>query len=190
MRVWFLVTVFSVLAAADIALGPVLVTADGAGPDLLLPLAVYVALCAPWSVRPWFYWGLGTFSDLVAVPSPGLRGFTYLMVALAIERLSPGRRRRNPLLHGVLIGAGALVIEAVYFVAARHSWPGGGAAAATVVLKSALMTGLAGLLLCWPLNMASRLFGWPAPGRPLSWGQLMASAASGTGRAPRDRSGR
>lgn len=185
MKHWFLATVFVVLAIADVALGPVLVTWDGAGPDLVFLLAVYVALRAPWNVRPLFYFGLGTFSDLLVVPHPGLRGFTYLMVALAVERLSPGKRRRNPLVLGVLCALGALVVEGVYLLVAAHDWPAGLAAGMRVAVKSALMTGVAGLLLGWPANLAARIFGWPPTDAPMTWSQLMAAAAAGTSHAPR-----
>ena len=187
MRAWFLTTAFICLAAADLALAPVLVTSRGAGPDLVLPLVVYVAVVAPWSVHPLFYFGLGTFSDLFAVPRPGLRGFTYLMVALAIERLKPGRRRRNPLVHGLLAAAASLGIEIVYLMVAQRSWPAGFAAGLDVAMTSALFTGAAALLLAGPLNLAARLFRWPPSGGALSWSQLMAAAAAGTGRAPRRR---
>jgi rod shape-determining protein MreD len=182
---WFLVSTFIFLAIADVSLGPVLVTWDGAGPDLLLLLSVYVALRAPWSVHPLLYFGLGTFSDLLVVPRPGFRGFTYLITALAIERLSPGRRRRNPLVFAVLCAAASLGVEMVYLVVATHGWPAGAGAGLNVVAKSAVMTGCAGLLLGLPANMIARLFGWPPTAAPLSRKQLMAAAAAGTARAPR-----
>jgi hypothetical protein len=188
VRNWFLGTAFAVLAAAEISLTPVLVTSDGAGPDLVLLLSVFVALRAPWGVHPFFHLGLGTFSDLFAVPRPGLRGFTYMLVALAIERLNPGYRRRNPLVLGALAALAGLCVEMVYVaVAAAYRWPAGPHAAVAVGLKSALLTGLAGLLLCWPANLAARAFGWPAAAAPLSWRQMMAAAAAGTARSPRRR---
>lgn len=185
VKAWFLTTAFILLALAEVALGPVLVTSSGAGPDLVLLLAVYVALAAPWSVHPFFYFGLGTFSDIFAVPRPGLRGFTYLMVALAIERLSPGRRRRNPVVYGVLAALAALGVELVYLVAAARGWPAGLGAGLGVAVKSALLTGAAALVLGPAANLMARLFGWPAAGARLSWSQLRAAAAAGTGRAPR-----
>ncbi len=182
---WFLIVAFILLAVTEVSLGPVLATSGGAGPDLVLLLAVYVALAAPWSVHPFFYFGLGTFSDLFAVPRPGLRGFTYLMAALAIERLSPGTRRRNPLVYAVLCAVAGLGVEFVYLLVAARGWPAGLVAASDVAVKSALLTGLAGLVLGPVANLMARLFGWPVAGTRLSWSQLMAAAAAGAGRAPR-----
>jgi hypothetical protein len=185
LKNWFLVSAFSFLAAAEIVLGPVMVTWDGAGPDLLLLLAVFVALRAPWSMHPFFYLGLGSFSDLALVPRPGLRGFTYLVVALTVERLSPGRHRRHPLVLAIVCAAGALLVETVYLLAGARDWPAGLRAGLSVAVRSALMTGAAGLLLGVPANLMARLFGWPPSGARLSWKQLMAVAAAGTSRAPR-----
>ncbi len=185
MKNWFLGTAFVFLAIAEISLGPVMVTWDGAGPDLVLLLAIYVALRAPWSVRPLFYFGLGTFSDLMIVPHPGMRGFTYLIVALMVERFSPGKRRRSPLVFAVLCTLAALGVEVVYLVVAAGDWPAGMSAGLNVAAKSALMTGGAALLLGLPANLLARLFGWPPTSAHLSWKQLMAAAAAGTARVPR-----
>jgi len=185
LKNWFLGTTFVFLAVTEVALGPVMVTWDGAGPDLLLLLVIYVALRAPWSVRPLFYFGLGTFSDLMIVPRPGLRGFTYLLAALMVERFSPGKRRRNPLIFAVLCTLAALGVETVYLLVAARDWPAGLGAGFNVAARSALMTGAVALLLGIPANLLSRLFGWPPMSRHLTWKQVMAAAAAGTARAPR-----
>ena len=185
MKNWFLVCTFLLLASAEVAFGPLMVSADGAGPDLVLVLAVFLAMRAPWSLHLFFYLGLGTFSDILTVPHPGLRGFTYVLVAMAVERVNPGKHRRNPAVLGVLCAAGALCVEVVYLLVGARGWPEGLGAGFAVAAKSALFTGLAGLLLGWPLNLASRLMGWPPSVDPLSWSQLLSAAASGTLRTPR-----
>jgi hypothetical protein len=186
MRGWFLATAFAVLASAEIALGPLLVTSGGSGPDLLLVLAVFLALRVPRGLHPFFYLGLGTFSDLMAVPRPGLRGFGYVVAVMVVELINPGRMRRNPLALGVLCTLAGLIVELTYLTVAALHWPGGPGAALGVALRGALLTGLAGLLLAWPVDLTARLFGWPPAGAPLSWSQLMAAAASGAPR-PADR---
>lgn len=189
MRGWFLAVAMTVLACAEVALGPLLTDGEGAGPDLLLVLAVFLALRAPRSVHPAVYFALGTVSDLLAVPQPGLRGFSYVAAALAVEWVSPGRMRRNPLVLGVLGAAAGLGVEMVYLCAGQLWRVGASDGALGVVLHSALFTGAAGLVLSWPTDLLARLFGWPPTGAPLSWGQLMAAAASGTARAPDRRKG-
>ena len=186
MRGWFLATAFLVLAAAEISLGPLLVTSGGAGPDLLLVLAVFLTVRVPRGLHPFWYLALGTFSDLVAVPRPGLRGFGYVAAVMAVELVSPGRMRRNPLTLGVLCALAGAIVETVYMAVAALGWPGGPGQALGVALRSALLTGVAGLLLAWPADLAARAFGWPPAGAPLSWSQLMAAAAAGAAR-PRER---
>jgi len=185
VRGWFLGTVCAVLAAAEMAVGPLLATPGGAGPDLLLPVVVFVALVAPRQVSPLFYLAMGLLADLVAVPHPGLRGFTFTAVGLAVENVNPGSWRRNPLVQGVLAAAGSFCVEAVYALAAARGWPGGAGVALRVALHSALLTGLAAALLGWPLSLVSRLFGWPSPRQPVSWAQIVAAAGAGTSAAPR-----
>ncbi|MHC4917231.1 MAG: hypothetical protein ACYTGB_17270 [Planctomycetota bacterium] len=189
MKNWFLTCSFLLLASAEVAFGPLIVSADGAGPDLVLVLAVFLAIRAPWGLHLFFYLALGTFSDIFAVPHPGLRGFTYVLVAIAIERVNPGKHRRNPAVLGVLCAAGALFVELVYLLVAARGWPEGLGAAFGVAVKSAMFTGLAGLLLGWPLNLTSRAMGWPPSADPLSWSQLLSAAASGAGRIPRKAKG-
>lgn len=185
MRRLFLPACFAALAAAELAVGPLL-TSAGAGPDLLLTLAVWVALIAPREVSPAFYWSLGTFSDLFCVPRPGVRGLGYLLAALAVERVTPGPYRRSPLIAGLLAAAAAVAVEGLYCLAwAAWAWPGGAAAALQTAVRSALMTGLAALLLSWPLARLARLFGWPTGAAPLSRVQMMAAAAAGAARPPR-----
>ena len=185
MRGWFLGSICAALALAEAIVGPLLATPGGAGPDLLLPLVVFVALVAPRAVSPFFYLALGTFSDLVAVPHPGLRGFAYVAVGLAVENINPGGWRRNPFVLGVLAAAGSLCVEAVYWLVAAHGWPEGPAAAVRVVLHSALLTGLVALLMGWPLSALSRLFNWPSSGVPVSWAQIAAAAGAGAAASPR-----
>ncbi len=185
MRGWFLGSVCVALLVAQAAVGPLLTAPGGAGPDLLLPAVVFVALVAPRSTSPFFYLALGTLSDLVAVPHPGLRGFAYVIVGLAVENINPGRRRRNPFVHGLLAAFGALFVEVVYCVAAVRGWPGGGGAELRVALNSAMLTGMAALFLSWPLSALSRLFNWPSSRTPASWAQIVAAAGAGTGMAPR-----
>jgi rod shape-determining protein MreD len=185
MRGWFLGTVCAVLAVAEVSVGPLLATPGGAGPDLLLPLVVFVALVAPRAVSPLFYLALGTISDLVAVPHPGLRGFAYVVVGLAVENVSPGGWRRSPFVQGVLAAAGSFCVEAVYYLAAARGWPGGAEPALQVAFHSALLTGLAALFLGWPLGALSRVFNWPSSGAPVSWAQVVAAAGAGVAGAPR-----
>jgi len=185
MRGWFLGTACAALALAEVAFGPLLATGRGAGPDLLLPLVVYVALVAPRTVSPFLYLALGMLSDLLAVPHPGLRGFMYVAVGMAVEHVNPGRWRRSPLAQGVLAAAGSFGVEAVYFLVAARDWPGGAYGAARVALLSAAATGLAALALGPPLNALSRVFNWPSSGAPISWAQLVAAAGAGALRAPR-----
>jgi len=187
MRGWFLGTACVTLVVAEVAAGPLLATAGGAGPDLLLPLVVFVALVAPRAVSPLFYLLLGLLSDLLAVPHPGLRGFTYVVVGLAVENVNPGSWRRSPLVQGVLAAAGSFCVEAIYCLAAVRGWPGGTDGALRVALHSALLTGLAALLLGWPLRGLSRLFNWPSSGVPVSWAQIVAAAGAGTAAVPRQR---
>jgi rod shape-determining protein MreD len=185
MRGWFLSTAVTVLVVGEVAVGPLLAADGGAGPDLLLPLVVYVALVAPRAVNPLFYLMLGLLSDLLSVPHPGLRGFSYVVVGLAVENVNPGTWRRNPFVQGVLAAVGSFCVEAVYGLAAVHNWPGGTYGALRVALHSALFTGLAALLLGWPLRGLSRLFNWPSSGAPASWAQIVAAAGAGTAAAPR-----
>lgn len=183
MKNWFLLTAFAVLAVLDLGLAPALVSADGAGPDFLLLLTVFVAARAPWSTHPLFHLGLGTFSDLLAMPRPGLRGFAYVAVAAVIERYRPGGVRSSPLLFAGLCTVAAAAVELLYLAAGGALLAG--SAGFSVALRSALMTGAAGLLLGWPANLGARLFRWPPLAASMTWRQRMAAAAAGAARLPR-----
>jgi hypothetical protein len=149
-----------------------------------------MALAAPYAMSPLFYFGLGTFSDLFSMPRPGLRGFAYLAVAMALERLGPGRWRRHPLGRAAFTLAAALCVEGAYAVVVARGWPGGLPAALSVAALGALSTGLAALVLSWPLDRMARAFGWTGEGRAMSWAQAVAAAGAGAPPSPRRQSRR
>jgi rod shape-determining protein MreD len=180
LKTWFLGTTTFCLLLAEVTLGPTMALGNGAGPDLLLFLAIFVAVRAPWSVSPFYYFALGTASDLIAVPQPGLRGATYLLAALAIERFSPGRRRSNPVVCALLCAGAGFFIEIVFLLVSMRDWPAGLRGGLLVAFQSALLSGLAGLLLAWPANLWAKLLKWPPESRLFNRRQMMAAAASGT----------
>jgi len=125
----------------------------------------------------------GPSRTLLAVPRPGLRGFTYLAAAMAVESVTlagGGATRPGGPLHP---GGGALR-EAVYAAAVCRSWPGGLTAALAVAAIGALETGLAALALSWPLDRLARSFGWT---RRAGHVLAQAAAAAGAGAPPSPR---
>ena len=177
MNVILFALVAWVTLGLEIALPPVL-DAGGGGvqPSFLIPLLVFVALHAdPRPVR-WSALSLGLLVDLVrpvvlvdggaaAIPGPHALGF--LLAAQMTLSLRGMVVRRNPLTLVILSIVGATVAAVVVvaimtlrsFFDASVVWAGG--RALLPGLLSAFYTGLAALVLSFPLFAMTPFFGFP-----------------------------
>ena len=143
-------------------------------PDLVLPLAVFAAMVLPTPSAAWVCLGLGFVMDLLNErPATSGDGFVvvgphalgYLLAGLLVLQVRSMMIRRNPLTLGAL-SAVAAVVSGVVIVAAftiRHAvdprlvWSTWGEVLGR--FGSAAYTGLAGLVLAWPLIRLSPLLG-------------------------------
>lgn len=143
-------------------------------PDLVLPLAIFAAMTLPAAPTAWVCLGLGLIMDLVN-EQPALGGDSlvvvgphalgYLLAGQLVLQVRSMMIKRNPLTLAALSAVGAL-IAGIVFVAAltiRHAvdphlvWSTWSELFGR--FGSAAYTGLAGLVLAWPLIRLSPVLG-------------------------------
>jgi rod shape-determining protein MreD len=143
-------------------------------PDLVLPLAVFVALAAPGPHAAWTCLGLGLVVDLLSEQTTAEGGsfvvvgpyaLGYLLAGLLVLQVRSMMIKKNPLTLAALSAVAAIVAGVVVLAALtiRHAydarlvwstWP-----ELLGRFGSAAYTGLAGLILAWPLIRLSPVLG-------------------------------
>ena len=135
-----------------------------ASPNLVLPVAVFVAINASRESALGGAFTLGVLQDLFSQQPPGLYAFSYGMVALFVVGVQSNLHRDHPLTHFFVTLAASLGVTAV---ALFNEWAYPvihGFAAPPVgvwrVVSSALFTTAVAPLLLFPMTKAKAVFGF------------------------------
>lgn len=140
----------------------------GFSPNLVLPVAVFVAINARREEGLMGAALLGAMQDLASQEALGLYTFSYGLAALFMVRAQPAVYRDHPLTHLVMTLGAALVCGVVLLFnqwarpllhgAATHTRP-----AILPVLGSAVYTAALAPLIAWPLVRLKRSLGLTKP---------------------------
>ena len=107
-----------VAIALQIGLAPY-VRYHGAGPNLVLLAAVFVALNAPRDAALLGCFGMGVIQDLVTQQPPGLFALSYGLTGLVVSGIHQVVYKEHPLAHFTMALLGGLITATVLLV---HGW--------------------------------------------------------------------
>ena len=144
----------------------------GAQPNLVLLVAVFVAVNAPRDAGLLAAFLLGLFQDLVSAQPPGLYALSYGLAALVVVGSRQLAYSDHPMTHFALALGGGLVTAIVVYVHGLVRPPGAPLTTDAGEVLSAIRPGLGMLLLgalytaalaplvLWPLGRLKPLFGF------------------------------